>query len=128
MNNSNLAQIKRSRKESALLREISNLIHQLSLEDHKLLGLTINRVELSKNKGTCLIYFYDPNGIEAWKEKNKQLILYRPSLRKSISNSLNPRYTPELRFLYDEQFDKQQHIETLINKVSEDLKKNSTDK
>ncbi len=126
MNPTNVSQIKRSQKESMLLREISRLLHQLSLEDPELAGLFVNRVELSKNKGMCFIYFYDPNGIEAWKIKNRRLILYKPSLRKGIASALDARYTPELKFTYDEQFEKQQRIESIIEHVKKDFNKNST--
>ena len=126
MNRTNLSQIKRSQKESLLLREISKLLHQLSLEDTELAGLFVNRVELSKNKGMCFIYFYDPNGIEAFKEKNRRLILYKPSLRKGIASALDARYTPELKFMFDEQFDKQQRIETIIEQVKKEFKKDSS--
>jgi len=57
MDRTNVSKIKRSQKESLLLREISRLLHQLSLEDTELGGLFVNRVELSKNKGMCFIYF-----------------------------------------------------------------------
>ncbi|MFA5998868.1 MAG: ribosome-binding factor A [Candidatus Babeliales bacterium] len=126
MDRTNVSKIKRSQKESLLLREISRLLHQLSLEDTELGGLFVNRVELSKNKGMCFIYFYDPNGIESFKEKNKRLILYKPSLRKGIAQALDARYTPELKFAFDEQFDKQQRIETIIEQVKKDFNKNST--
>ncbi|HSW76204.1 MAG TPA: ribosome-binding factor A [Candidatus Saccharimonadales bacterium] len=126
MNRTNLSQIKRSQKESLLLREISKMLHQLSLEDTALAGLFVNRVELSKNKGMCFIYFYDPNGIEAFQEKNKRLVLYKPSLRKGIASALDARYTPELKFAFDEKFDKQQRIENIIEQVKKDFKKNST--
>ncbi|MCX5924421.1 MAG: ribosome-binding factor A [Candidatus Dependentiae bacterium] len=126
MDRTNVSKIKRSQKESLLLREISRLLHQLSLEDTELGGLFVNRVELSKNKGMCFIYFYDPKGIESFKEKNKRLILYKPSLRKGIASALDARYTPELKFAFDEQFDKQQRIETIIEQVKKDFNKNST--
>ncbi|MCX5923221.1 MAG: ribosome-binding factor A [Candidatus Dependentiae bacterium] len=127
MNPSNVSQIKRSQKESLLLREISRLLHQLSLEDTELAGLFVNRVELSKNKGICLVYFYDPKGIESWKAKKSRLILYKPSLRKGIASALDALYTPEIKFTYDEQFEKQQRIESIIEQVKKDFNKNSTE-
>src|SRR3990167_11485060 len=109
---SNLSFIKRSQKESLLLRELSKMLLQLSLDDSELSGLFINRVELSKNKGVCIIYFYDPNGPEVFEQKKRRLILYKPSLRKGIAMTLDGRYTPELKFAFDEQFEKQQRIES----------------
>ncbi|OGB86119.1 hypothetical protein A3J41_03000 [candidate division TM6 bacterium RIFCSPHIGHO2_12_FULL_38_8] len=120
---SNLSFIKRSQKESLLLRELSKMLLQLSLDDSELSGLFINRVELSKNKGVCIIYFYDPNGPEVFEQKKRRLILYKPSLRKGIAMTLDGRYTPELKFAFDEQFEKQQRIENLIETVKKDFDK-----
>ena len=120
---SNLSFIKRSQKESLLLRELSKMLLQLSLDDSELSGLFINRVALSKNKGVCIIYFYDPNGPEVFEQKKRRLILYKPSLRKGIAMTLDGRYTPELKFAFDEQFEKQQRIENLIETVKKDFDK-----
>ena len=125
MNPSSLSHIKRSQKESLILREISTMLHQLALEDTEVAGLYINRVEFSKNKGACIIYFYDPQGPSIFEAKKKRLILYKPSLRKGIASALDGRYTPELVFAYDFQFEKQQRIENLLNTVKKDFDKNS---
>ncbi len=125
MNPSNLSNIKRSQKESLLLKELSKLIHEIMLDDKELVGLFINRVELSKNKGACIVYFYDPQGPETFEAKKHHLILYKPSLRKAIAMTLDGRYTPELVFAYDHQFEKQQRIETILDKVKKDFSKNS---
>lgn len=123
MNPSNLSTIKRSQKESLLLKELSKLIYDLMLDDKELIGLFINRVELSKNKGACIVYFYDPQGPEIFEAKKRHLILYKPSLRKAIATTLNGRYTPELIFAYDTQFEKQQRIEHILDKVKKDFSK-----
>ncbi len=120
---SNLSHIKRSQKESLLLRELSKMLLQLSLDDSELNGLFINRVELSKNKGICIIYFYDPNGLEVFEKKKRRLILYKPSLRKGIASTLDGRYTPELKFAFDHQFEKQQRIENILEIVKKDFDK-----
>ena len=100
------------------------MLHELMLDDKELSGLFINRVELSKNKGACIVYFYDPQGPAIFEAKKKQLILYKPSLRKAIAMTLDGRYTPELVFAYDEQFEKQQRIESILDKVKKDFNKN----
>src|SRR5687767_11223805 len=124
MNSSNLSHIKRSQKESVLLRELSKMLLALSLDDKELVGLFINRVELSKNKGACIVYFYDPQGPTVFEAKKNRLILYKPSLRKGIATTLDGRYTPELIFAYDFQFEKQQRIENILDTVKKDFTKN----
>lgn len=123
INNSNVSHIKRSQKESVLLRELSKMLHQISLDDPELSGLFINRVELSKNKGVCIIYFYDQNGIESFNQKKNRLVLYKPSMRKGVATALDGRYTPELKFAFDEQFEKQQRIENILETVKKDFDK-----
>jgi ribosome-binding factor A len=123
MNPSNLSNIKRSQKESLLLKALSKLIYELMLDDKELVGLFFNRVELSKNKGACIVYFYDPQGPETFESKKRHLILYKPSLRKAIAITLDGRYTPELVFEYDTQFEKQQRIENILEKVKKDFTK-----
>jgi ribosome-binding factor A len=124
INNSNVSHIKRSQKESVLLREISQMLHQISLDDPEMQGLFVNRVELSKNKGVCIIYFYDPNGPEVFNQKKKKLLLYKPSIRKGVASTLDARYTPELKFTFDTQFEKQQRIESILETVKKDFNKN----
>ena len=123
MNSSNTSSIKRSQKESLLLKELSKLLHELMLDDKELSGLFINRVELSKNKGACIVYFYDPQGPAIFDAKKRHLILYKPSLRKAIASILDGRYTPEIIFDYDTKFEKQQRIESLLDQVKKDLNK-----
>lgn len=123
MNSSNVSHIKRSQKESLLLKELSQMLLELTLDDSELAGLFIHRVELSKNKGTCLVYFYDPQGPALFEQKKSRLILYKPSLRKGIASTLDGRYTPELIFMYDHQFEKQQRIESLLDQVKKDFNK-----
>ena len=122
MNQSSVENIKRSQKESFLLKEISKMIHQLSLDEPKLAGLTINRVQLSRDKSVCNVYFYDPDGIEAFKEKKQYLILYKPSLKKSIASAMHSRYVPDIKFIFDIKFEKQQKIESIIDKVKKEFK------
>lgn len=123
MNQSNVGQIKRSQKESMLLKELSKMLLQLSLDDKQLEGLTINKVELSRDKSVCNVYFYDPSGIEAFKEKKQALILYKPSLRKGIADALASRYVPQIRFVFDIKYEKQQRIESIIDQVKKEFKK-----
>ena len=122
MNQSSLSHIKRSQKESLLLKVLSKMLLELGLDDKELSGLFINRVELSKI-GACIVYFYDPQGPAIFEAKKNRLILYKPSLRKGIASTLDGRYTPELIFAYDAQFEKQQRIENILETVKKEFNK-----
>tara|TARA_Y100000588_G_scaffold365883_1_gene431031 strand:- start:1741 stop:2121 length:381 start_codon:yes stop_codon:yes gene_type:complete len=121
MINSNVSQIKRSQKESLLLKELSKMLHQLSLDDTALDGLFINRVELSRDKSVCNVLFYDPAGFESFQNKLSNLILYKPALRKGLANVLQSKYVPNIKFAFDSKFEKQQRIESIIDDVKKEF-------
>lgn len=121
-NNSHVAQIKRSQKESLLLRELSKMLHQLSLDDKELHSLTINRVELSRDKSICTVYFYDAIGAELFQEKLSKLVLYKPAMRKKLASILQSKYVPNIKFMFDDQFETTQRVETLIDVAKKEFK------
>lgn len=120
--------VKKAQKESLLFRAIAQLFTQTMLDDKKLQGLFINRVKLSDDKGVCTVYFYTTGGLADFKEKLQTLILYKPSMRHALAKSINSRYTPELIFKFDDQFEKQQRIEGLLEHVKgEELSESDSD-
>lgn len=120
-NNSAVSHIKRSQKESLLLKELSKMLHRLSLDDKGLDGLIISRVELSRDKGVCFIFLYDAGGQEVYRQKLSVLILYKPTMRKALSSILKSRYVPHLQFLFDETYEKRQRIEHIMNEVKKEF-------
>lgn len=119
---SRISDIKRAQKESLLLRKISHLYQRAAQDDKRLQDLFISRVELSKDKSICDVYFYTSKGKEYFDEKLEVLKLYKPSLRKALASVLSSRYVPDLRFKFDSKFEKQIKIEELIEKVKEEDK------
>lgn len=117
MNNSSVQNIKKAQKERQLFRELSHLFLRLILEDNRLRDFHISRVRLSPDKGICTIYFYSARGQDYFNEILEILKLYRPSLRKAISAKIESRYTPELRFAFDEHYEKQEKLEKLMDAV-----------
>lgn len=112
-----LRSVKHAQKESLYLREISKLIMKITMDEPSLHGMFINRVQLSPDKGVCTVLFYDPAGEEAFQEKLKKLILYKPSVRSALSKAISSRYVPEIIFRFDKQFETQQRVEALIEKA-----------
>src|SRR5665647_906470 len=106
--------IKFSQKSTQIYREVSALITQEKMNNKALQNVLINRVTLSRDKGICFIYFYVPDKTQL-KEALNTLICYKPSLRKALADSIKARYTPDIIFRYDETFEKQEHIENLLN-------------
>ncbi len=112
--------IKRAQKESLLLKELSKLLLQISMDDPRLMNVFINRVQLSPDKGTCSVFFYTPDGEDGFHKIQPLLVLYKPSLRKALSTIIPGRYTPQLTFKFDAQFEKQKRIEDLLEKIKEE--------
>ncbi len=114
--------IKRSQKESLLLRTISQLYHQVSRDDKALQQTYITRVQLSPSKTICTVYFYTAEGEEAYNAIKQKLALYKPSMRKALAQEINGRYTCELAFRFDDTFEKTQKIERLLDAIAEEDK------
>jgi len=115
--------IKFSQKEALLLREISQLIHQVTLDEPSLVGIFVTSVKLSANKSLLTVFFSTPTATEQdFKEKLKTLILYKPSIRSSLSKKIAGRYTPNIVFKFDKHREKQQKIESLLEQVRKDDK------
>lgn len=123
INSSATSAIKRAQKESLLLREISTMFHSITMEDNRLLPLFVNRVELSTDKGWVTIYFYTLDGYEKFAELLEILKLYKPSMRKALSQGVRGRYVPDLRFEYDSKFEKQQRLELAMAQAAQEVEK-----
>ncbi len=115
--NRQFKEIKRARKESLLLKEISNFFLRIVQEEPNLQGLYISHVSLSSDCGICSVFFHTSEGKKKFEEKLPLLILYKPSLRSALAKVVEGRYTPNLIFKYDEIFDKQQKVNDLIEKL-----------
>lgn len=111
--------IKRSQKESLLVRIISQLYHQASQDDKDLQQVYVTRVQLSPSKTVCTVYFYTAGGEEAFKKISPKIAMYKPSMRKALAQEVNSRYTCELAFRFDAQFEKTEKIERLLQEVAE---------
>ncbi len=121
-NSSRVRDIKHAQKESQLLQEIGQLFIQIAQDEPRLQGLYITRVKLSPDKGMCMVFFHSLDGLKAFEEKRPILVMYKSSLRKALSQLIAGRYTPDLRFTYDQQLDKQRHIDDLIENLKKEGK------
>jgi ribosome-binding factor A len=112
--------IKRAQKEKRLFRELSNLILQISLDEPRLVHLYISHVKMSPDMGTCTLFFTTQNNEQEFRELLQILILYKPSIRKSLSVAIPSRYTPQLRFKYDKSIEKQRRLEKILQSIKDD--------
>ena len=118
MSRARVSSIKHAQKESVLLHVIARIFMQIALDEPELQGMSITRVRLSPEKSSCVVFFHGQGGLAEFEAKRKRLVLYQPSIRKALAAELQSRYVPRIRFMYDEQLDKQRHIEDLIDSLS----------
>ena len=116
-NTRGLSDIKHAQKESLLMREISTQLLKVITDDPKLEGIHVTSVKLSPEKGRCTVFFSSYQGQDDFQAKLPQLILYKPSLRAALAKALQARYTPDLTFVYDEQQEKTEKTNLLIEKL-----------
>ncbi len=126
INSSATAAIKRAQKESLLLREISNMYHTIAMEDDRLSGLFVNRVELSSDRGWVNVFFYTLDGFEKFEKQLEILKMYKPSIRKGLAAGIKGRYVPDLRFSYDAKFEKQQSLELAMAQAAQDVERHAS--
>jgi len=108
-------EIKKAQKESYFYKAISQFFRQIVIDEPVLNGIFINRVSLSSDGGTCVVLFLATNGRPEFEEKLKTLILYKPSLRSALAKTSHGRYTPNLIFRYDEDQEKVEKINRLLD-------------
>ena len=113
-------EVRKAQKESYFYREISTLFSRLVIDEPRLNGLFISKVSLSSDGGTCTVLFLTTNGKAEFEEKLKTLILYKPSLRTALAKTSRGRYTPNLIFRYDDDQEKADKINRLIDKLKDE--------
>ena len=114
---SRLQDIKQAQKESFLHHELASFFTQIALDNPELSEFCIVRVKLSDRKSFATIYFSCPGGQAEFDAKVSKLILYKPSLRNSLSKVMHSRYCPNLAFKFDAPLEKQRVVEDLIESL-----------
>lgn len=124
-------EVKREKKKSLFLREITPIIQSLhsnqnlSADQRELVGqIFVTRIDLSDDTGICYVYFstYNEPGEEIFNQALEVLKLCRKSIRVAFAKQLpHLRYTPSFTFLYDKTKEKERRVTQLLDKVSEQL-------
>lgn len=126
MHNPRTSLIKREQRKSFLIRELSTMLHNLCEDEPTFSTLFISRIDLSDDGGICYVYLATlpteiiTNPEEHFKSLLPQLKFYKPSMRKALAGVLQKRYTPDIKFMFDNKFEKVDNINRLLNKVQEE--------
>lgn len=130
MYKSTTADVKRERKKSLFLRELSALIDVIAQEQPSVREVYLSRIELSADSGICYLYFaaiapmsetQPVSAKDRYEAALETLKLYKPSLRKALAQTLQARYTPDLVFMFDEKREQIDRINELLDQVHQEL-------
>lgn len=115
-------QIKLKRIGSEISQELSNICAN-EARDNLLNNITITGVEVTNDLSLARVYFttlLDKDKKELLKELNDNTASY---LRTKLADRLNIRYTPKIKFIYDNSVEYGNNIEKIINTIHENDKK-----
>jgi ribosome-binding factor A len=114
-----ISYIKQARRESFFYSELASLFVKIVQDNAVLLPLSISRAELSDKGSLCTVYFTCEGGAEQFKKLLPTLLLYKPTLRHALSQTIAKRRCPELVFSYDAALEKAREIEELFESLPE---------
>lgn len=117
--NKRVSDIKRAQRASLLLRTISKLFVEASLDNPAMQTLYVNRIEMSPDKSYCYVYFGAHGGQAEYDAKFHDLKLYKPSLRAALAKNIRSRYTAEIVFKFDETEEKARRIDQILHDLKE---------
>ena len=122
---------KRERKRSTLVsdviqRELSLFFLQ-KVRDQKLSDVTISRVEVTDDLKNARIFYTLANAEKGRKKASAALTKATGFVRSHLAKILNLRYTPALKFIYDEKADKVKEMEKLLDEIASERNRNEND-
>jgi len=110
----------RPRRVAQLIQEELGRVILKGFRDPRISGfLTITGVKLSPDLKEGMVYFSVLGSEEERKETAKGLAAATQYIRREIGRNLKLRYTPNLRFVFDEAIERGDRIERLLKEVRE---------
>lgn len=109
------------RVSSMIQRELSDLL-VTKIQDPRLALVTITRVRISDDLRFATVYASVAQGQE---RSESVLAGFRSALgflRRELSRRLGLRYTPELKFVYDESFDRAEALNRVLETVRNEMR------
>ncbi len=107
--------------------------HELALlltgkvRDPRLAMVAISRVVTSPDLRLAKVYYHLGPGAGPRKQVQKAMERARGFFRSHIARTLNLRYTPELRFFYDDLYDEARRVEDLLTELQAEEDGQSTE-
>ncbi len=112
--------VKKVKFEERILNEL-NLILRQDLNDTRLQFASLTKVELSSDLSVAKVYWdtFDPDKKEVIA---KAFSSAESKMRSSLANVLKVRHTPELKLVYDKQFESEQAINEILGEEAKNGK------
>lgn len=107
-------------------KELSVLLRK-EIRDPRLESVTILRVTLSDDLRSARVYFSVAEGEEHRINAVAGFKSASGYLRRKLGSCLDLRYVPELRFLYDESFERAVKVDRLLKTIREEEKTAGTE-
>lgn len=109
---------KKDRAKAQFFKEFTILFRGLALDQPIFNAIYPTRMETAPDGSVLYIYFSGYSGKEEVEQVIGDLILFKPSIRKALSQQIRARYVPQLIFKFDETFEKVMRIEKLLENIS----------
>lgn len=112
-----MANVRIERLNHTFTEEISKIL-MTEIKDEHVKFVTITGCDISSDLTSCKVYFtvFD---LEKKQEITETLKKAAPFIRKKLSQAVQIRHTPELRFIYDESVAYGNKIETILKEINE---------
>lgn len=112
-----MANIRIERLNHTFMEEISHIL-MTEVKDEDIRFVTITGVDITNDLSYAKVYFTVLNA-ERKKETIDALNGASHFIRGKLSERIEIRHTPELRFIYDDSIAYGEHIENIIEKINE---------
>jgi ribosome-binding factor A len=107
----------RQRKIADQIKKYLSQLIDRRLKDPRKGFVTLTHVKISGDLRIATVYYTCLGDEEQRKNSHEALESAKNFLRNELSPLLNMRFTPELRFFYDESLEYSEHINELIKKI-----------
>lgn len=114
------AENKRSARVADVIRNEISILLVSKVRDPKLNSVSISRVTLSDDLKYAKIFFTVLGGFKEKKNAESGLHRAKGFFRSHLAKALNLRYTPDLRFAYDETAEKVEEMEKLFQEIADE--------
>ena len=110
--------IKKLRREAEILKSLMIVLHKIIIKKDILSGLSFTRVNVTADGSFIMVFVHSLEGEEIAKKAVIYLDSYKKQIYHELCQHLQYRRVPHLKFLYDEQQDKINKINSLLDKLA----------